>query len=148
MAKLPAFPNLRVTPMYQQNLSSKFKTSRGSIYEVVPHDVIRYKYDDPDHPHVGSGKNIYFVAKSVASEILKHFGTRTEGKVYPGSDAGTYTLQYKVPGDGGTLDLKTYIGLSQIPAVGLSPLDMILRSDGSFASQARFHVGDKITEVL
>lgn len=134
--------------MYQQNVASKFKTSKGSIYEVVAHDVIRYKYDDPDHPHQGSGKNIYFVAKSVASEILKHFGMRTEGKVYPGADAGTYTLQYKVPGDEGALVLKTYMGLSQTPAVGLSPLDMILRSDGRFASQARFHVGDPITELL
>jgi hypothetical protein len=129
--------------MYGENWKSEFRTSRGSIYTVIPNDVIRHKYDGTDHR--GNGKNIFFVKDRDADLIAGDNQEAVGGRVYWAD--GEYVLQYQAPRQDNSIRVRTFHKLHKSPAVGETPIDVVLDQYGNFVQDHRFHVGDVITNI-
>jgi len=120
--------------MYGQNTPANFTTDQGSTYTVVAGGFTRMKLHDPE-PHGGDGKNIFYCTYA-DSEIVLNPGNKN----------------YRVANNRLSFENKDNqtinIPIVAAPAIGLCPVDLYLKPDGTAMEADRRHVGHKINQIL
>jgi hypothetical protein len=127
--------------MYGFNVPARFKTSKGSEYDVTAGGVQRFKKKEGLDLglHGGEGKNIFYV-DPVHRETMLGFSDLAGRKIRADGPDAIY-LEDLVGEE------TRSVRLERSPEKGLRPFDVFVNSDGSFPSSAHRHLGHEIVEI-
>jgi hypothetical protein len=131
--------------MFNKNVPAKFQTEHDSTYTVDPTGVTRDKPADPNRKTVRQEKNIYYLLDPADGEkVLKHLDQGWKHKCVLALIEDTFQLVLSKGEKEGML----YFEMTNKPALGLSPVDMFMESNGMISANSRFHVGHEIVKML
>lgn len=131
--------------MFNKNVPAKFQTEKGSTYLVDETGVTRNKVADPTRKTVRKEKNIYYFVDKRSGDLVLQYcddGWR-EKNVSPFADHRYHLVLAKGENDG-----LLQFAMTTEPAIGLTPVDLFLESNGTVSRDSSFHVGDDITKML
>jgi hypothetical protein len=122
---------------FGSNAVCKFRTKKGSIYNVDECAMTRHK--TVDVLDFSGPKNIFYMREADARAAFAKFNK--EGWTRSRVDSNHALVLTK-----GDEELR--IPMQRTPEVDLFPVDMLLDSSGYLQANHRFHVGNKIEEIF
>lgn len=134
---MPHHRSTTLQGLYGNNVPAQFSTGLGSNYTVTANQVTRNKFDGTVH---ANPKNMFYITAAVLAQIVANQGTWVNPRVSRGFFSTT--LDFTTAGG-----VATSLALSTKPAIGLTPLDMLLQANGDFAPAHRLHYGHPITAI-